>query len=89
VTVYVTAIRPASTRTHEGITEIRWLDSRNSTSKTMSVPAAIAWLRKGNTLRVAGTDRYSDVQIVEASPPYLRTVADDTDSDNLLQLPRY
>jgi hypothetical protein len=89
VTVYVTAITPASTQQHAHIAGIRWLDAGNSTSKTMSTAEAIDWLRRGNRLLVAGETGAIDVRIVEATPPYLRTVADGTDTDNLLMLPRF
>lgn len=89
MTVYVTAIRPSTARHHSEITEIRWLDASNSTSNTMNVPTTIDWLLKGHRLIVAGADSFAEVEVVDASPPYIRTVADDTVTDNLLLLPRY
>ena len=55
----------------------------------MSTDECIAWLRKGNHMLVAGDTGPADVRVVEATPPYLRTVADGNYTDNLLALPRY
>ena len=89
MTVYVTAISPASARQHEHIADVRWLDSGNSTSKTMTKAQAVDWLRQGNKLYVAGDTGAAEVRVVDANPPYIRTVADNTYTDNLLALPRY
>ncbi len=89
MTVYVTAVSPASAGTHEAIQSIRWLDSAKSTSKTMSKQQAVDWLDEGNQMYVAGETGAVEVRVVRANPPYLRTVADNTYTDNLLWLPRY
>jgi hypothetical protein len=89
VTVYVTAISPASIKQHEHIAAIRWLDSGNSTSKTMTTAKAVEWLRSGNRLSVAGDTGPVEVRVVDGTPPYLRTVANGKYSDNLLALPTY
>ena len=87
--VYVTAITPAGASQHEHIAGVWWLDSENSTSNQMSTAQAIEWIRDGNKLWVAGTTGAAEVQIVNAQPPYLRTVADNSYTDNLLSLPRF
>lgn len=89
MTVYVTAISPQTAGQHEHIAAIRWLDSSKSTSNTMPTATAVDWLRKGNKLYVAGDSGPVDVRVVDANPPYLRTVADNSYTDNLLALPRY
>lgn len=89
MTVYVTAISPQTVQDHTRITRIRWLDASVSTSNLMSVEQTIDYLRSGNTLVVAGADRYALVQVVEADTPYIRTVADGAWTDNLLSLPRF
>jgi hypothetical protein len=89
VTVYITAISPTNAGQHQHITDIRWVDSSRSTSNTMSRQRAVAWVRQGNTLVVAGTDGPVEVQVVDADPPYLRTVANGSFTDNLLALPKY
>lgn len=87
--MYVTAVSPASATQHAAIANVRWLDSGNSTSKVMSKQAAVDWLNKGNTLWVAADDGPVEVRVVGASPPYLRTVRDNSYTDNLLALPRF
>lgn len=89
MTVYVTAIHPTEARLHEHIGSVRWLNSSDSTSKTLTTAAAVDWLRKGNKLYVAGETGPVEVRVVDATPPYLRTVANDQYTDNLLALPRY
>ncbi len=89
MTVYVTAISSRTARQHEHIVGIRWLDSASSTSNTMPKADAVEWLRKGNKMYVAGETGPVEVRVVDATPPYLRTVADNTYTDNLLALPRY
>lgn len=89
MTVYTTAISPANAGTHQAIATIRWLDSANSTSSTMSKADAVAWIRRGNRMWVAAEDGPVEVLVVDANPPYLRTVRDNTYTDNLLALPRF
>ncbi len=89
MTVYGTAISPQTARQHEHIAAIRWLDSANSKSNTMPTATAVEWLRKANKLYVAGESGPVEVRVVDANPPYLRTVADNSYTDNLLALPRY
>jgi hypothetical protein len=89
MTVYVTAITPTSAQQHAHIAAIRWLDAGNSTSKTMTTSQAVDWLNRGNKLYVAGETGAVEVKVVNANPPYLRTVADNSYTDNLLALPRF
>ncbi len=89
MTVYVTAITPASAQQHPHIAGVRWLDSDKSISKTMSTAEAIDSLLKQNKLNVAGDNGAVEVRVVNATPPYVRTVADGSYTDNLLYLPRY
>ena len=91
MTLDVTAISPAAANRHEHIADLRWLDSGNSTSKTMPVARAVKWLceNPAREMVVAGQDGPVKVQVVEANPPYLRTAANQEYTDNLLSLPRY
>jgi formate-dependent nitrite reductase cytochrome c552 subunit len=88
VTVYVTAVGMSGGDRHQHISRIKWLDSANSTSNTMTKAQGVEWVNDGSELWVAGTDGKVEVRVVDADPPYLRTVANDTYTDNLLQLPR-
>ena len=89
MTVYITAIAPSSASSHEHIASIRWLSSSDSTSKTMSMAAAVEWVQKGNKFVVASDTGAVEVQAVKATPPYLRTVANGKWTDNLLALPKF
>lgn len=89
MTVYITAINPSSATQHEHIANVRWLDSSNSTSKTMTREQAIGYLLGGNKLWVASDTGAVEVLVVDANPRYIRTVADNKYTDNLLALPRF
>jgi hypothetical protein len=85
----VTAISPTSARTHEGIGAVRWLNCSDSTSNTMTTAQAVDWLDRGNVLWVADQSGPVEVRVVRGNPPYVRTVADNRYTDNLLALPRF
>jgi hypothetical protein len=55
----------------------------------MTTSQAVDWLNRGNKLYVAGETGAVEVKVVNANPPYLRTVADNSYTDNLLALPRF
>ncbi len=87
--VFITGVHMAGGTSHEHIDELRWLDCSNSTSKTFSTSSCVDWLRKGHKAHVADANGAVEVQVVNANPPYVRTVADGRYTDNLLSLPRY
>jgi hypothetical protein len=89
MTVYVTAISPGTAKEFKHIVSIRWLNSSDSTSDTMSIASTVAWMKKGNALVVAGKGGPTTVEVVNEDPPYIRTVANNTPTDNLLNLPRF
>ncbi len=57
----------------------------------MTKALVVEWLEEDaqHTLWVAGETGPIEVRVVQAMPPYLRTVADNTYTDNLLALPRF
>lgn len=87
--VYITEVHMSGGTNHEHITEVRWRNPSTGGTGQSSREAMIDWIDKGGDARVK--DRYGDVQVrvVRATPPYLRTYADDRPTDNLLSLPRY
>jgi hypothetical protein len=89
MTVYVTAISPGDASDHGEVERIRWLSSSDSTSNTMTKQQAVDWVRNGNSLVVAGEKGPVAVLVVDANPPYLRTAADGSYTNNLLALPRF
>jgi hypothetical protein len=89
MTVFFTAISPASAGDHEAIAAIWWLDTANETSASFSKATAVAWLNKGNQAWVADSEGKVAVRVVDGNPPYVRTYADGRPTDNLLALPRF
>lgn len=88
--IYITAITPGTARRHEHIEGIRWLNCDDSMSDTMTMAEAVGWVRQGRgRFWVASDTGQVGVRVVDANPPYLRTVADKKDTDNLLDLPSY
>lgn len=74
---------------HEHISEVRWWnpatgDMNSSTRRTM-----VDWIRDNGLARVTDGYRLVDIRVVDADPPYIRTVADGVWTDNLLELPRF
>ena len=90
MTVFITAVKVSAAGSgHEHIVEIRWLNCNDSTSNTMSTASAVEYIQAKSTLHVAGPDGAIGVGVVDATPPYLRTIANGKYTDNLLALPRY
>lgn len=88
--VFITAIHLAGGTGHEHIERVRWLNCDDSKSNVMTVAQAVDLLRRSSTrLYVATSGDPVDVGLVEASPPYIRSVANGVGTDNLLQLPRF
>ena len=74
----------------EHIEDLWWLSPADGVSNTMSTAQAVEWLRQPERRAlVGGQNGPVRVEVVNANPPYLRTQADATVRDNLLQLPRY
>lgn len=86
--VYVTGRTPALAGRHEHFAGVRWLGSNSSTSQTMAVAEAVQWIRHGGASWLAGDTAALEVQVVDAFPPHLRTVADNEFTDSLLALQR-
>jgi Protein of unknown function (DUF3892) len=88
--IYITAVSVRAPGTHaKHITTVWWLNGTRGSSNTLSVPDMVSFIREGNQVQVGGPDGPVNVEVVDADPPYLRTVADQTSRDNLLQLPRF
>jgi len=75
---------------HEHITEVRWENPANAKTGKSTRAEMVKWIRdeKGDA-RVRDGQGWVQVGVVEASPPYIRTYADDRWTDNLLALPKY
>lgn len=88
MTTYITHVRlsPPDSRDHSHITDVRW--SQSGKTGTSSRQVMVDHIRGGNPVYVQGSPD-AKVAVVEASPPYLRTVADGYYTNNLLNLPRF
>jgi hypothetical protein len=49
----------------------------------------VSWIQGGGDARVQSRPVDVKVEVVRASPPYLRTVRDGVATNNLLELPRF
>lgn len=86
---YITAVRttPGGSETKH-ITAVMWLNSTNGKSGTTTRADAVQFIKDGNQIQVAGPDGPVGVEVVNASPPYIRTHGNGTSNDNLMSLPR-
>jgi hypothetical protein len=88
--LFITAVRIGTPADHDRITDVKWLRCDKGTSGVSDVKAMVQWLREStNRAQVADSDEPAEVRVVDANPPYLRTVANGQWSDNLLALPRF
>jgi len=88
--IYFTAIRLSGGSQHHHITRLRWRNPATGETSENSRSELVHWIKKeGGDARVK--DAYGDVQVavVDANPPYLRTIADGRYTDNLLSLPTF
>lgn len=88
MTTYITHIRlsPPTSNDHAHITEVKWLQGAEAGSTTRQ--GMVDFINQGNAVYVQGNPD-ARVGVVNASPPYLRTYADDQWTNNLLSLPRF
>jgi hypothetical protein len=87
--IYIEAVHMSGGTKHEHIAEVKWRDPSNNATDCWSRARMVDWINDGGQAYVKdGSDR-GLVAVVNASPPYIRTKADDVWTDNLLALPRY
>jgi len=73
------------------ITKVRWYNHSTGEVQTHSTGALITWLQKDKAKHAAYVcdgRNIVQVEVVEAKPPYLRTVKDGKATDNLATLPK-
>lgn len=77
--------------TNEHITNAQWLNTDSDVSTRSTVAQLVTYVEQGNALYVGGNDGWNAVQVVRPAgrAPYLRSVKDNTPTDNLLYLPRF
>jgi Protein of unknown function (DUF3892) len=89
--VYITAIHMMSGGTaHEHIADVRWYDPDTKNINTSSRATMVDWIaNKNGVAKVTDGKSAVEVRVVQGTPPYLRTRANNRWTDNLLALPRY
>ncbi len=88
--IYITNIRLSSNDArHEHIIALKWRNPADGKMDETTREALVKWLREGGDARVKDSRGEVAVAVVEAAPPYVRTVADGRYTDNLLALPRF
>jgi hypothetical protein len=87
---HVVAVHVAPNGTKaEHIQEVMWV-ADNFVGGKCSVSTMVDFLRKNpGQLVVSSKDSKSVVEVVEATPPYIRSTKDASVSDNLLTITRY
>jgi hypothetical protein len=88
--IYITHVRlsPPNSRNHEHITHLAWRDPSSGGTGQTTRQQIVMWIEDGNEARVQGNPDVR-VHVIDARPKYLRTAANNTYTDNLLNLPRF
>jgi hypothetical protein len=88
--LYLTEIHMRGGSGHQHVAKVRWRNPSGGKCGSSPVNEMVRWLEDGS---VRAFVRYGarDVRVgvVERTPPFLRTFADQSWNDNLLTLPRY
>jgi hypothetical protein len=87
--VYIYAVHLSGGQQHEHITEVRWKNPDSGQSGTTTRTDMVRWVENGGVAYVCGGHHLARVRVVRGTPSYLRTVADDVWTNNLLALPRF
>jgi len=87
VTTYITGVRmsPPTAGDHQHISDVRWEQAADS--GICSRQAMVEFIEKGYAVWVHGNPNVQ-VGVINGPPKYLRTRADGSWSNNLLNLPR-
>lgn len=89
--VYTTHIRlsPPISRNHQHIPDVKWRDPSGGDTGQSTRQTIVDWIDRGGEARVHGNPFDVKVVVVRDTPPYIRTVANGTRTDNLLNLPKF
>ena len=87
----ITAIQVSTRPPSLDVITSYYFEGRNGEhSNWINKPEAVAYVRKyPNTVYTSGAGGATYVEVVDATPPYLRTKPNNTTNDNLLSLPIY
>lgn len=88
--VRITAIRMVGSEHHQHISDLRWINPATQATGESTRAAMVEFVRKNpNQAYVESATSRAYLKVVEATPPYVQTYADNTLTDNLLSLPRF
>ena len=89
--VYIYEVQMAGGTGHEHIASVRWKNPDSGASGESTRAKMVEWisLNSGSAYVCGDSAHLARVEVVNGSPPYLRTYADGAWTDNLLNLPRY
>ena len=86
----ITHVRFSGTsKTHQSIVRYKWQNEQTAATGDNDKPSMIDWINKGGQAFVVSGANRAQVLVVNDNPPYLRTKADNTWTDNLLALPTF
>lgn len=76
---------------HEHIASVKWKNPDNGKSGQSTREKMVEWIsvQSGSAYVCGERAHLARVEVVDADPPYLRTYADGSWTDNLLALARY
>jgi hypothetical protein len=88
--INVTSVHMEGGTQHQHIASVKWKNPETGATGQSTRQEMVEWIRNKGVAHVHGADgSVSQVGVVEATPPYIRTYADGDWNDNLLALPRY
>jgi hypothetical protein len=89
--INITSIHLTGGKQHQHIASMKWKNPETGATGESTRQEMVEWIRdKNGVARVHGSDgSVSQVGVVDAQPPYVRTHADGDWNDNLLAIPTY
>jgi hypothetical protein len=87
--LYITHIRLSGGREVQHITHVRWEQPSKDRSNACVRADIVTYIRHGVRVGVRSKGRDIEVVVVDVIPPFIRTVADGRETDNLLSLPYF
>jgi len=89
--VQITYVHMEGGNSHEHVAKVKWYNPSTGKTGESTRSEMVQFLSadKGNRAYVCDGWEIVDIQVVNANPPYIRTVKDGVVRDNLLNVPRY
>lgn len=87
--LYITHIRMNGGDGVKHITHVRWEQPSKGWSNASPRPDIVTYIRNGVRVGVRAKGCDLEVVVVDANPPFIRTMADGRETKNLLSLPHF